>query len=554
MTTLSAKADSFSDQSGIALEIRWPRPGQESASEDISRGVLVSVQGQPAVLAGVPSLAQFLWDFDATTGAVLGCPSRIHGHDFRSGSFGLAAKDVHEAGPAGIGDCTGERVVLEHVGHAQAFHPDQAVQPDEKQSSLVMMLVPQVADASMQDADSARCLSAVTTTSLFARGRALQSAKLGNLGLEVARVLDALTVARGEKRFEPYVDATSGKRARRHDNGSQVARQDHEPLVAFAHERSRLDRTLNGAVDLGTDRANVLDTQPVVVKADTIAVGREGYAVEVVAPLEAREARRSAALFAAAEEVLIGRVQSAQRRLLRREVSASLIRIVRTQILELVGLHVVVQADPTRLVGELALLKGGIVEPTMCLYHDAQFARLVGAGVEAELESSAHLLPFLSFDVPSHTRLGDGAARARIVAATPQRRQPRTQRRELSAQVVRRATLEAVHKLGHRTCGIRFKEQMHVVGHDFERVNRGFKLSSDLSQQLNQSLLDRTNEHGPAVLWAPHQVKLQGEDRSSVFGVSLDHLSIIHTPDTKSTAEGDGLPLPAKAGSPRPVN
>jgi hypothetical protein len=95
---------------------------------------------------------------------------------------------------------------------------------------------------------------------------------------------------------------------------------------------------------------------------------------------------------------------------------------------------------------------------------------------------------------------------------------------------------------------------MHVVGHDFERVNRGFKLSSDLSQQLNQSLLDRTNEHGPAVLWAPHQVKLQGEDRSSVFGVSLDHLSIIHTPDTKSTAEGDGLPLPAKAGSPRPVN
>jgi hypothetical protein len=33
----------------------------------------------------------------------------------------------------------------------------------------------------MQDADSARCLSAVTTASLFARGRALQSAKLGNL-------------------------------------------------------------------------------------------------------------------------------------------------------------------------------------------------------------------------------------------------------------------------------------------------------------------------------------------------------------------------------------
>ena len=38
VTTLSAKADSFSDQSRVALEIRWPRPGQESASKDIPLG------------------------------------------------------------------------------------------------------------------------------------------------------------------------------------------------------------------------------------------------------------------------------------------------------------------------------------------------------------------------------------------------------------------------------------------------------------------------------------------------------------------------------------
>ena len=90
MTTLSAKADSFSDQSRVALEIRWPRPGQESACEDISRGVLVSVQGQPAVLTSVPSLCQRLGHNDATPGTLLGCPARIHNHDFRAGSFGLA--------------------------------------------------------------------------------------------------------------------------------------------------------------------------------------------------------------------------------------------------------------------------------------------------------------------------------------------------------------------------------------------------------------------------------------------------------------------------------
>jgi hypothetical protein len=36
---------------------------------------------------------------------------------------------------------------------------------------------------------------------------------------------------------------------------------------------------------------------------------------------------------------------------------------------------------------------------------------------------------------------------------------------------VRRATLEAVHKLGHRTCGIRFKEQMHMALQNFVPQN-----------------------------------------------------------------------------------
>ena len=124
MTTLSAKADSFSAQSRVALEARRPRPGLECARQHIAGGVLVSVQRQPTVWAGVPAVSQGLGYHDATPAAFLGCPARIHSHDFRTGSFGLAAEDVHEAGPAGVGDCTSERVVLEHVGHAQAFHSD----------------------------------------------------------------------------------------------------------------------------------------------------------------------------------------------------------------------------------------------------------------------------------------------------------------------------------------------------------------------------------------------------------------------------------------------
>ena len=161
MTTLSAKADSFSDQSRVALEVRRPRPGLESAFEDIPRRILVSMQGQPAMRTDMPAIAQLLGHWLVTSTAVLGCPVRIHSHDFHAGSFSLAAEDVHETGPAGIGDCTRQRVVLEHVGHIQALHSDQAVQPDQFQSYLVVMLVPQVADTCMQNTDPVRSLSAI---------------------------------------------------------------------------------------------------------------------------------------------------------------------------------------------------------------------------------------------------------------------------------------------------------------------------------------------------------------------------------------------------------
>ena len=54
---------------------------------------------------------------------------------------------------------------------------------------------------------------------------------------------------------------------------------------------------------------------------------------------------------------------------------------------------------------------------------------------------------------------------------------------------------------------------MHVVGHHFQRVNRRRKLIGDRAKQLHQALLDRSNQHGTTKLRAPHEVKLQGEDR-----------------------------------------
>lgn len=148
--TPSAKADGFLGNGAFSVDAHWPHPGQESPREDVSRCVLISVQDQAAVRAAVPSFSQCLLNDGTAARALLARSCGIHSHDFRTGSFSLAAEDVHEAGPASIGDRTGERVVLDHVGHGQALHADQPIRPDEFQRDLVVMLASQSTNASVE--------------------------------------------------------------------------------------------------------------------------------------------------------------------------------------------------------------------------------------------------------------------------------------------------------------------------------------------------------------------------------------------------------------------
>jgi len=552
---LSAKADSFSDQNGIALEVCWPRPSQESACEDIPCGVLVSVQRQPTMWTGVPAFGQSLGHDVATSAAFLGCSARIHNHNLSASSFSLAAKDVHEAGPADIGDCASERVVLEHVRHVQVFHTDQPVQPDEKQSNLVMMLMSQIANTSMQNSNLMRCFSSVTTTLLFSRYRALETAQLRKLNLLVTRILYAMMpVASREKCFEPNINSNRWERARWNNFDAKVTRQDHEPLVDFALQRCSLDLALDLTVNFRADCANVLNSQTIAFETNAIAISRKLNTVKMIVSLETRKAFFFCALFAATKKVLVTLVESSQRRLLRGEICACLVWIGGAQFLELPRLCVVIDAQAARLIGKLALFKRDVVKSPVCLDHDIQLACLIDIRVQTKLERSAHLHTFLIFDISLDARFGDGATRTSVITATPQSRQSRTQRREFSSQVMRCATLKTMHQFGYRPRWIRFQKQMHMIGHNFQSVNRGIQLTCDLSQQYNQPLFDLTNKYRPSVLRTPYQMKLQGEDSSSVLGVALMHSLSIYTPATKSTTKGSGLPLPAKAGSPRPVN
>lgn len=533
------------------VKSHWPRPGQECTCEDVPRRVLVSVQDKPAVRAGVDALRQRLPHNDPAPGTILACARRIHGHHLCSGAFSLVAKDVHETAPGGVRNRASKRVVLDHPTDVQALHPDQPMRSDQIQRSFVMMLSPKVGNASMKNMNDFDGLTAIRSALLFPTDSSLGTTQCGQFRLEIARVLDAGSVGGGEKRLKSNVDAGSWLAAGWHSQVAEVTGQDYIPFVGLTLQCGRLDCALHLSVDIDADFADVLDAELAFDESDTIAIGREFDAVEAIACLEPWIAGLRVPALAATEKSAVGLVKAAHRGLSRREVDSGEEGIVPAQVFELGRLGGVLDAAPMRFILPAPLLQAKVVKPPMRFEHNAKLSRLVDVGVEAKLVGAAHLLALLLFDVASDTRLGDGPTRPGVVAATPKGWEPRAQRRELGAQVVRSAALEASGQFGNAQGGISLDEKMHVIGHDFQGVDRNPKLGGNFTQQLNKAAVNIAHEYGSTVLGTPHEVVLEREDRTGILSVLTHVQYYTHADDlVNNRKRRAAIPLSAKADSP----
>ena len=549
--TPSAKADGFLGNGALPVGSHRPHPGLvESASQDVPGRVLVSVQGQAAVRADVLPNGEVLSVLFAARAASLRSSPRIHSHHRDTGSFSLVSQDRQEAAPCGVRDCPAEPVVPDHSANVQAFHRDQAVATDQIQSSLVMMFTPLVGDVGMKNTNDLCGFPSIRAALLLATDGALGSTQRGKFLLEKTRVLNDLAVRSGQEVFESHVNADGRQDTRLNVHVAEVAGQNDEPLVSLALERCRLDDALNRPVDLAANHADMLHAKSVVVQTDAVSVGRERDAVEAVLGFESRVARCLTSLHSA-EERDERFVETTHRGLCRGEVEAREVGVVVAQVLELGGLIDIPHCVLVLSVEVASLLQTEIVESPVRFEHDAEFALLVGVRKEPEFECPSHsLLPLLAFDVAPDTRFGDSTAGTGVVTAAPKGRQARAQRRELRAQIVGGASLEAGSQLRNTQGRVGFDEEMHVVGHDFKRVDRYAELCSDLMQQNGQALFDVSDQDGPTVLRAPHEVVLECEDRATILSVLAHAVHYTHANGLVNNKERRAaIPLSAKADS-----
>jgi hypothetical protein len=454
---------------------------------------------------------------------LLGRSPGIDFHEFDPGTFGLGSKRQNEVAPGNIADRPAQPIVLEQFVDAQALDRDKSVATDQFQSSLVMMLASEVRHSCVGPGNLLASFAAVLAVPFFTGEASLFPAKLRKCCFEVPRIGLFLARVRGEKRGQPDVDSDSGIGRRLNLYVSEIAREDHIPLVGFPNQSDGLDLTFDRSMQFDPDRPDVLDAEPLPVELDSVAVSGELDRIESVSSFEPRESG-FLACFDSSKECDVGFVKSPHCRLGAAEVEASEERIHPSFVLEPTRAIRIADRRFVDLVGKLSVIKADIVQATMRFEHRFKLSLLILVCPESELECPSHrLLSFLICDIALNRCSRDVTDRAGEVTPAPKRRQSGSQRGELLPQYPRCKSFQPVHDLGNAERWIAFHEEVNVVGHDLEGVNRHAQLSGLLIKQDPQAMLDIASQNGPSILRAPHDVILEREDGPLVFSVSVVH-------------------------------
>jgi hypothetical protein len=81
-------------------------------------------------------------------------------------------------------------------------------------------------------------------------------------------------------------------------------------------------------------------------------------------------------------------------------------------------------------------------------------------------------------------------------------------------------TFKPIGDLGNRKSRVTLNEEVDVIRHDFQGMNRQREFVRGILEKRFQTIRYRTFKHGPAVFWAPNKVKFKRENRQSVLCVT----------------------------------
>lgn len=321
MTTLSAKADSFSGHV-CGNPLRFV-PKAQPEPQDIQGGVNVSVGGIATCSAAVYPLRERFLDLGHSSARATNL-RRVPGIDRdnpRTSFFRFVGENVKEGRPTRI-----ERRLRkpgpDDALDVEGFVGDEGVGIHQLPSLLVVEVPALVRHLLVQTGDLLASLGATVGGSLLPGDGALRSSK-SFLGFPVATWRFhkiAFFVGGNEEAFQPEVDANGGTISDSFGRVATITAEDHVPLAARPLDGDGLDRPFDRTVQFDLEVADVLKVEPsVILESAPVPVGGKLDGPEPAFRSEPRVAGSIAGLDAS-EESHKSSIQPTERSLSRREV------------------------------------------------------------------------------------------------------------------------------------------------------------------------------------------------------------------------------------------
>lgn len=510
MTTLSAKADSFSGHA-FGTPMRFV-PKAQPEPQYVPCGVNVSV-GNVATRAAMRPIRELLlnlWKNTTLTTRLRGV-LRVNRYNPYPSFLRFGYEDVYELCPTSIMRRLRQSSPRDTFD-VKSFVGYQGVRVNQLTRRLVVKVSALVGNLLMQ--------TSYTLSSLTSPGRTLdaprerpRSPSKPLLGFPVVLGRgDAFAAICDDEALQPEVYTNRHTVTGRLGCVPEVARKDRVPFTALPLDRNGLNDPFDRPMQLDLDVADILKVQAsVLFELTAVAIGRELNRSEPIFRLVSR-VTWSVACLASAKERLERLIQPPQRRLGRREVES---REARTS---LAG-----RLKPPRLftVGDGAFFgfvhvptfsQSKVVQSAVLLKHRIKGLLLRAVREQPKLVCFPHLglAPcLLSGDVAGYRLIRNVPGGAHVVGPAPQSRHTALEMPVSFPKDARRVAFELVCKFGRGQLRRSLDKEVYVIRLYRKMLDLHIKLGCLLSDKSIKVFGNPINQHGEAILRAPYKVIVQ---------------------------------------------
>lgn len=335
----------------------------------------------------MPALRQKLLLYLSAFAAFLTCVSWINIYNSNTSFCGFVFENFDELTPSYIHDATSHPVVLGEVINHQAFHGDKPITTNQIQSCLMRVIPASIGYfCTNLGCDMVEFISVFSAT-FFSTERSLSAADFIYTIFEKTRIIDTNSITGTNKRFYSEINSNSWHLTFRNNFVSNIASKYRKPHHPLSFQGNIFYYAVHLTMKFTSNRAYVLDSQ-ITSNSNPIIVCKFN-SLKTFYTFKSRVSRFSSSLNPSVK------IDKRPMKPTHRALSTRKIKSIKPWVrVTFVGkprrLIEIIQSKLIRCVCRIAHFQTSVIKPAMSLKHNAEFAGLIGIGIQSEFVNRKH--------------------------------------------------------------------------------------------------------------------------------------------------------------------